>query len=68
MGSLQLVFLLVTCVMLVFTVLKWVRLLRQLDAALQAAQKAARRRPVHDEGPQDAGFQGAGSSSPVIQR
>ncbi|OTA42138.1 MAG: hypothetical protein A6D92_01315 [Symbiobacterium thermophilum] len=63
MDSFQLVFLFVAFLVLVFTVLKWVRLLRKLDAALQAAQEAARR-----ERGQDAGLQDAGSSSPVIQR
>ncbi len=42
MDPLQRGYLLVAAAVLVFTVLKWIRLLRRLDAAVQAAREAAR--------------------------
>ncbi len=48
MGSLQRLFLLVAAVVLVFTVLKWVRILRRVNFAVQAAQEAARKNRTYE--------------------
>ena len=58
MDSSQRLFLIAAVAVLIFTVLKWVRMLRRLDATIQAAREKARRGEVSGE-PQEAELQGA---------
>jgi len=53
MDSSQRLFLIAAVAVLIFTVLKWVRMLRRLDATIQAAREKARRGEVSGE-PQEA--------------
>ncbi len=53
MDGFQRLFLFAALAVLIFTVLKWVRILRRLNEAVQAAQARVLRDEVDDEAPQE---------------